>query len=290
MSAIQRVMIGLAMFVAMVVGESHSKADVVTDDFPTGPFDVNKWFGIVYQEGTAALTQTNDRLEFTAEVTPDNSAEVVFLSKAVGLQLQSWEVEISCHLGKGDDFSGMGDNDVVALSLIIRPTGPASESNGEDGAEMNFGLLQTGPGTFDHVVRFNGRTNDSDDGTIVFLNNPDPLTIKVRLAYNAGTQLISGEYDVGSSYVPLGNPVDTSAWGMDSGEVFLIALQGLAGTLDDNPPTSTYSVTSGKAYFDDFRASGDGITLIPEPAIVGMLLPAVFVLRGLKMRIRAKVR
>ncbi len=233
-----------------------------TDGFEDGAIETSLWKVPPDIDGTCNLTEINGRLEFTGSLVPDASVRAGLDSLAYGAQDLDWTILVDMAVDGGQSqFSGIGATDVVVATLAISPSGAVSELNGRDNVEMNLALLDTsvfGLGGWDHGLRFNGKTNDSDDQTIEFLGQPGPVQVRMKVDYTAASQTIAGSYDLGSGFVALGNPVDTSAWGMVSGDVFDISLKGSSGGIFDDPTAGTYSIGSGQVYFDDFVGPAGG--------------------------------
>ena len=241
------------------------------DDFADGTISGTLWSPPPTAEGACALTETNGRVEFTSDVTPGNGTRAWLDSRVYARQDADWTTSIYvCIDGNESLFPGMGAGDVIASGLTIAPSGPASESDGEDRIEMNFAFVDAslfGGTGFDHGVRFNGRTNGSDDESILTLLHPAALGATVKLDYSAATGTVTGSYDIGSGFVTLGDAVDTGAWGMTPDEVFQLQISGSAGVVGSGSPTNTFSVAGGQFYMDNFSATG-GVGVPPGVVIL----------------------
>lgn len=256
------------------------------DNF-TGPGpSSNRWYLPFYGSGNFVVTQNNDRLEILGVVTSNQTEEMLGMlhSKAVGNQTGDWEVTVDLYVGVESDLSGITDNDIVHTTLKIEPSG-----SGNNSAEVNLGLINPESG-FDHGVRFGSQTGGTESENIVLLNDPNGLMRSMRLQFDASTKVLSGwYYDPGTSqYVQLGS-VDTSAWGMGGDDYFKFFIAAGAARRDSNQPYGNCSVDTGDASLDNFRAQGEGISLIPEPLGAGLFICASAVL-AYAPRIRAAPR
>ncbi len=268
-------------------------ADTLTDDFSGASIDGARWHLPPWTEGTGQLTQTGGRLEFTASIELGGAnAEGNIQSKAVGAQDANWYVEVSTTLD--GPFPGMGSEDVVSPTLGLRPSGPTSQLDGDEQFEISAGyvdLSNFGGSGFGYGLHHGIKTNGTyTSETFLSLGNTGPQSLRFRIEYDAVTKKLKALYDAGSGFMAFGAEADTGTWNM-AGEYFEIWLSGYAGNMEGSTPSSAYSVGSGQLYFDDFVASGQGITIVPEPALGAPLaLLSLALVRATARRVRAARR
>ncbi|MBL7220212.1 MAG: PEP-CTERM sorting domain-containing protein [Phycisphaerae bacterium] len=233
-----------------------------TDDFADGVIDASLWVTPPDIRDDCDLTEINGRLEFTGSLVPFSEPRAQMDSQAVGHQDLDWTTMVDMFIdGDNSQYPGIAVTDGIVSTVVVRPSGAASQANGEDRVEMNFAFLDVGNfggSGWDHGLRFNGRTNDSDDQEIVLTGHPSALQVTMKLDYSAASRTISGSYDSGSGFVSLGTPVDTSAWGMAPEEVFGISVEASAGGMSGEETSGTFQIDSGQLYFDNFSMTDGG--------------------------------
>ncbi len=273
-----------------------ARADVLTDDFSGAAIDGNKWFLPSYQSGQGQLVQTAGQLEFRGDVSPVyGRAGAGVVSRALGLTSASWSAEVKIRLDGGTDpfpFPGMSSNDFVSANFIVEPGNLGTGIYDEHAFEANLAYVDRsifGGSGFGHALRQSGRINDVENDVIASLSSSGPVMLGFRIEYNETTRRLKFLYDTGSGFVQFGNELDTTAWNMVAGDYFFINVGGVAQTLTGNPPTTTYSVGAGQLYFDDFNASGAGITIIPEPTFgAPLVVLAMALIRATRRRHRCR--
>ena len=279
------VLVGSALVWSWAAGPVLHAATII-DDFNDGSISNTIWTPPPTTEEDGALTEQNGRLEFTgsSSTAATNSPRGTLGSTVSAPQNRDWLASIDVFIDGLAAFSGFGPGNVVVTGMGFRPTGTTSDLNGSDRGEMNFALLDAGfvgGSGFQTGARFLGRSNDTDD-EVVELKPDDPLprTATLTLFYDADSTTFREFLDLGPGFLPLGNPINTTSWGMDGAEVFFFELEAFTGPFDGSP-THNYSVDSGEVFFDDFSLivaeQGQQLSpppLIPEPSTGLVLLAA----------------
>ncbi|MCH7226339.1 PEP-CTERM sorting domain-containing protein [Haloferula sp. A504] len=193
----------------------------------------------------------------------------------------SWTVQANMTLADGSAFATMAGGEGVALSFGVRNNLPSTD----DRAQINFAALNFAGGP-DFAVRGAHVTAGAETGPITNLGAASaPLTATMRMAYDAGTGLISFGADTGVGFFELVTPVDTSVWSMTASDPLLIQLELGMAKFDDLPADSTFSIEDGEATINSFTIFDEVLATntIPEP---GTLLLSALGMAGLVLRRR----
>lgn len=276
---------------AALLGATVVSADTVSDDFSSASIDGSKWFLPGYSRDGGQMVQAGGKLSFTGVVSSSAQPRAGLTSMGLGEQTGSWWVEVDASLqGGSQPFPGMGSNDGVFLALFVEPGNFSTGINDAHGCELDLGFVDLtafGGSGFGHALRQRVLINNASSETIQGLGNSDWRTLRFRMDYDAVQQKLSSLYDAGSGFVSFGAVVDTSAWNMAAGDYFFISIAGGTMTLDGAPPSTSYTVAAGQAYFDNYNANG--VTVIPEPAFgAPMALLALALIRATANRYRRR--
>ncbi len=284
MNAFKRCACGAALALSSILlFAGVGAADTVTDDFSSGSIDPNKWFLPPFTQGSAALTQTGGRLEFTASGNVgDGQAQAGLLSKGVGLQTANFFAQARITLDGGNPpFPSLGAGNVVGLALAVDP----GATGGDDSYQVALGYVSG----FGFALRQETKSNGTVTYTMDSLGNTSPKELFLRIEFDATTKALQALYDAGSGFTAVGSSVDITDWNIDPTETLGIYFFAVAGNASGDPATAAFAVTSGQARIDDFTA--EGVAIIPEPALGAPLaLLSLALIRATARRVRAARR
>lgn len=261
-----------SLIVAALFAASTSCLAVVigSDDFDDNFASPLKW-GPDFGSGPALLTETNQRLEYTA---PNTGTQIFSVRPWIFNTLPynaSWEVQADVHVGAVDSALLPSHSDDVRFSLgVLAGLGDAGiqlEVENYDGTVLrSFTFVNEGPGgPHPEPMALTGST----DGAL-------------RIAFDSLTKVLGFYYDDngaigGYSWSLLGS-IDTDAagsdWGLTGSSTFTTGLGG---------ESTGFAVASGQAYGDNFIVSAEQAP-VPEPGTLGLFLIGVLGLAGFAAR------
>lgn len=181
-----------------------------------------------------------------------------------------WTIEAVITVGAATAFTTTSPGEGVGVSLDVRNSLPSTD----DRAQVNVVALDFGGG-LTHALRGSHRTSGSD----VELISPvgaalTALNVTIRVSYDATNDSISFGADSGSGFTSLVSPVDTSAWSLTDSDPLEIQLELGMVKFNNDPATSTFSLTDGEASVDSFTIYDETLetVTIPEPSVAFLAL------------------
>jgi hypothetical protein len=223
------------------------------DNFNDNVKDTTRWGTDTFTGGSAVLTETNGRLEYTTPSTPtvNNFVRPWILNQ--GVYDRNWYVQMDAAIGFSSPPNGTFVGGNISLSVV-------NAADGNDATALQLSDFN-GTRVIQIVVFRDGLTE-----AFQTVATTSPL-VTLRIAFDAGSQTLDFLWD---SDGPVGGLVLTSLlsvpigsggadWDMDASSLFNARIFGASGE---------FAIASGQLYADNFVAATDPI---PEPGTLALL-------------------
>ena len=239
-----------------------------SDDFNDNSKDTTKW-GTDFIQGGGALTETNQRLQFTATGASTNDVAVRPWIANNGSFTANWILQLDVNL----PALTLSANQLLAIGLVVRDGDNLSSTFS---AQLNFDTYTGSRRYFHSGYRVNGGSSLDVDSTTA------ATSAAVRIRYDAATTTLFAEADadgaVGGYNFTTFESQNISAWNMTATSVF----QGNAIGATENSPV----ITSGNNIFGD-----NFVAAVPEPSTYILLIAGIGIVALKRLRrIRAQAQ
>lgn len=263
-----KLLLGATLIAAVVA----SAGIPIADDFDDNTKDPAKW-GQDYKTGNGALTETNQRLEYTCRTGTGQDELTRPWIATVGPTTGDWYVQLDV----GNSTSPNQANQVNSFGISVMNS---RNLNDEVYLEMYASQLGGPPerkGFNAALYHDNDYIGEVDTGAVV---NNAPLTGAIQIRYEAATKILRVYYATeGYNWIEFGafgiggsGGNHSANWGLTDSDLFYIAVYGYSERM---------SVSAGQMWADNFAATG--LVPVPTPhdlAIIRMKAPKVVNLGG----------
>lgn len=254
--------------IALLIPTTSFSAFNGSDDFNDNSKDTAKW-GTDFIQGGGALTETNQRLQFTATGAVSNDIAIRPWIANSGSFTTNWTLQLDVNV----PALTLGTSQTCGIGLVVR--------NGDDPSDLfnvglNFEVLANSSSVryFHSGLQVNGGTPSENSFTTT------STSAAVRIRYDAATTTLFAEADSdgavgGYNFTAFSNQ-NISVWSMTASSVF----QGNAfGSADGN---AVITAANGVA--------ADNFQTVPEPSSAVLLLSGIaFCLRRRSLRTHKRI-
>lgn len=188
-------------------------------------------------QGAGKLTFQNSRLEFLVKSPTREDQMILGWQRNQGSIHQDWFVQVDAHL----DLVALNGGAFTNLNLAVVD----SSDTKHNGFSLAIDRYRDGNR---YVPNINvGPINTSEEE----VHKSSATGVTLRLHHDSGAKTITASWKSGSTWKYF-TPVGIEDWNMSGSDHFLAALVGSGGGSDENP-TNGPKVTSGDAYFTNFK-------------------------------------
>lgn len=224
------------------------EGQTISDDFDNDLRDANRWNAPEVNEGNGQLLEQNQRLEFTATASPENS--IVQNIKSYPSYNQFWQVQMVVAMDEAN-FSTVGQDGSISLEI-------GNTSEGDESAAIGYGAGVLEGETEKEAIFSDGYDDAHPDGienldvqdlppAIGIRVSYDPTSRTLRAYYDLDADQTDGEWTLFETYTIDGSTLtgaQTLDWEMSATDQFWIEINGHS----DNA-----AIPAGSGWADDFE-------------------------------------